>query len=312
MKTPSILLSITCVSLLTACTATPGGGGTSSSSSSESSMMSSAQASSFAGWQSYGNSREGYSLQYPSTVQLETKKMTIVTQMTGAVLHFPKDFQPNTAYNEAYIEVTSKQGSCAPVTSIMLSGKSTQKTISGITYTTQSGSDVGAGNLYQTFDYTTVQNGTCHSFALTIHSCNLGPDCGTGHTQPLQKEPIVNLFEQILSTVQFASSSAATSAMSSVTASTIDTSVGQTFTITLDSNPTTGFSWKPLYDTTQLSLAGSSYLAPTSSALGAGGQEQFTFRALKRGGATITFTYARSWETNVPPAQTRVYTVNVK
>ncbi|HVW66619.1 MAG TPA: protease inhibitor I42 family protein [Candidatus Peribacteraceae bacterium] len=315
MKTPSLLIPLACLSLLAACTVAPGGGGGSSSSeSSVSSAQSSAQASSFAGWQSFSDPEQNYSLQYPPTFRLETQKQTIITQLTGAVLHYPSDFQTGTAYFEGTIELTSEQQTCKPVTSVMLSGTPAKKTIAGTMYVTQSGADVGAGNLYQTYDYTTIQNGMCHHFTLTIHSCNLGPDCGTGHTQPLQKEPILNMFEQILSTVQFAptpTASPAGSAASEMTTS-MSAKAGTPFTITLDSNPTTGFSWTPSYDKTMFALDSSTYIAPNSSALGAGGQAQFTFHALKSGTADITFAYSRSWETNVPPAQVRVYTVTVK
>ena len=75
-----------------------------------------------------------------------------------------------------------------------------------------------------------------------------------------------------------------------------------TFTITLQSNPTTGFSWKlGKYDSKLVSFVSQQHIAPQNKKLmGAPGYDVWTFKAIK---ATyrvnqvghITLVYARPW-----------------
>lgn len=90
--------------------------------------------------------------------------------------------------------------------------------------------------------------------------------------------------------------------------------VGQQFTITMDSNRTTGFQWqlaKPL-DETIVKLVGAEYRAPDALLPGAGGKEIWTFRAQGSGKAEIAFKYVRPWEKDAPPAREQDYAVTVK
>lgn len=88
--------------------------------------------------------------------------------------------------------------------------------------------------------------------------------------------------------------------------------VGNLFRITIDSNPTTGYVWKPSYDTNYLSFVTSTYIAPTSTAYGVAGTEQFDFRALKVTSSTdIVFDYIRPWETGVAPAERRTFRMTI-
>jgi len=94
----------------------------------------------------------------------------------------------------------------------------------------------------------------------------------------------------------------------------ITAKAGDTFTIQLESNPTTGYSWvAAIGDETILELTNSEYLEkPVDTAIvGSGGVDSLTFKALKAGAATITLTYERSWEKD-SPAETIVYSVTVK
>lgn len=92
--------------------------------------------------------------------------------------------------------------------------------------------------------------------------------------------------------------------------------VGQRFSITLESNPTTGYSWElaePL-DESILKLVSSEYktLATTfPPPPGTGGIEIWTFEALDRGTTEISLKYVRPWETDVPPARERTLVVIV-
>ena len=73
----------------------------------------------------------------------------------------------------------------------------------------------------------------------------------------------------------------------------------------LDSNPTTGYGWTARCDGDCVQLTGDEYVATKTDpqVAGAGGFQYYTFTAVKEGTAAVTFTYARSWETN-PPIRT--------
>jgi len=90
---------------------------------------------------------------------------------------------------------------------------------------------------------------------------------------------------------------------------------GRTVTIRLTSNRSTGFSWK-------LVSAASDVLSPTGDvryaearagpgAVGVGGIESWTFRAVRSGQQRLRFEYQRPWE-NAPPARSVEYTITVR
>ena len=85
----------------------------------------------------------------------------------------------------------------------------------------------------------------------------------------------------------------------------IEASVGKSFTITLDSNPTTGYQWQITrqLDTGLLKLVDSKYIAPKTGLVGAPGKEEWTFKATRAGKAIISFDYVRPWEKDEMPAQ---------
>ncbi|MHB8461715.1 MAG: protease inhibitor I42 family protein [Vulcanimicrobiaceae bacterium] len=89
--------------------------------------------------------------------------------------------------------------------------------------------------------------------------------------------------------------------------------VGQTFVIGLLSSPSTGFGWRMSGEITQSKLAflGSTYLAPNTTRVGAGGTELYLFTARQAGTYTLTFSYSRPWEAGVPAAKTVTFAVAV-
>ena len=95
----------------------------------------------------------------------------------------------------------------------------------------------------------------------------------------------------------------------------IQAKAGEEFTITLESNRTTGYGWElaqPL-DESIVKLAGSDYKAPQDVRMvGQGGEEVWTFKAVDKGTTQISMKYVRSWEKDTPPAKTQEYTVTVK
>jgi inhibitor of cysteine peptidase len=89
--------------------------------------------------------------------------------------------------------------------------------------------------------------------------------------------------------------------------------VGAIARVTLDGNPTTGYTWHyTISDGSVLALVSGSYTAPGSSdAVGAGGSYAWDFKALKAGETVVTFKYYRDWEGEASADKTAVYTVTV-
>ena len=85
---------------------------------------------------------------------------------------------------------------------------------------------------------------------------------------------------------------------------------GQNFTITLRSNPSTGYHWEPQFDSTALSLTDSVFVSDPNphNLVGVPGSQVFTFQGLAKGTTTITFN-------NISPAQSvteqAIYVVTV-
>lgn len=90
----------------------------------------------------------------------------------------------------------------------------------------------------------------------------------------------------------------------------ITVAVGEEFTIVLDSNPTTGYTWEAAIDNELVSLIGKEYEAHGAEMLGAGGQEIFTFKAEAAGQASLAFSYLRPWESQQPERE-RTYQITV-
>jgi len=89
---------------------------------------------------------------------------------------------------------------------------------------------------------------------------------------------------------------------------------GKTFTLTLDSNRTTGYRWQlanPV-DEKHVKLISSEYHRASTQLMGAGGKEIWTFKAVAAGTTEIHLKYVRPWETNIPPAQTTNFLVAIK
>lgn len=79
---------------------------------------------------------------------------------------------------------------------------------------------------------------------------------------------------------------------------TLEVQAGGSFTVSLCSNPTTGFSWEEaaIGDASVLGQTGRKTETPQSQALGAAGQEVWTFKALKPGKTTVSIAYSRPWQ----------------
>ena len=81
---------------------------------------------------------------------------------------------------------------------------------------------------------------------------------------------------------------------------------GDRFSVTLKSNPTTGFQWSfaAPYDERVLVLCGDTYINPSESlAVGAPGQQKLTFEAAGPGKTGVRLAYRRPWEKGAAPAK---------
>ncbi len=100
----------------------------------------------------------------------------------------------------------------------------------------------------------------------------------------------------------------------------VEVAVDGSLTVTLGSNPTTGFRWSEsaeISDQTVLQQTGHEFIAPEGEggsppAPGTAGQEVWTFKALKKGTTEVSMEYSRPWEGGEKAEWTFVLTVVVK
>jgi inhibitor of cysteine peptidase len=100
----------------------------------------------------------------------------------------------------------------------------------------------------------------------------------------------------------------------------VEVKTGDVFTVALDSNATTGFSWTEqakIADGNILKHNGHEYIAPranddTKPVVGMSGIEEWWFTAGRTGTTTATMSYSRPWEGGEKDARTFVLTVIVK
>jgi inhibitor of cysteine peptidase len=90
---------------------------------------------------------------------------------------------------------------------------------------------------------------------------------------------------------------------------------GDILTLTLESNPTTGYSWQVMeIDNAVLVLDGDPEYKRSSGSeglVGAGGTETFRFKVVGAGEASLGMGYMRPWE-SVPPVETFEVRVVIK
>ena len=95
----------------------------------------------------------------------------------------------------------------------------------------------------------------------------------------------------------------------------IELNVNDTFTVTLCSNPSTGFQWSEvaeISDQAVLEQTDHEYTPPEGTLAGAAGEETWTFKALEKGTTGITMEYSRPWEGGEKAEWTFNVTVTVK
>jgi inhibitor of cysteine peptidase len=93
----------------------------------------------------------------------------------------------------------------------------------------------------------------------------------------------------------------------------MNVTLGQEFNISLEANPTTGYTWEANYDAHFLKLKETRFeaLSPkepeSTPPPGSPGKAVFTFIPIKTGQTTIKMIYQRPWEKS--PAQAETFTV---
>jgi len=86
--------------------------------------------------------------------------------------------------------------------------------------------------------------------------------------------------------------------------------VGISFTISVSSNPSTGYSWVASYDHSLLKLI-KQYAPSNSGLMGASGVENFEFQGMRPGQTQVYLNYQRGWEPNSPTTETKTYNVTI-
>ncbi len=98
----------------------------------------------------------------------------------------------------------------------------------------------------------------------------------------------------------------------------VEVTVDGSFTVTLCSNPSTGFQWSEsaqISDQTVLQQTAHELVPPTDGLLlspGTPGKEIWTFQALKKGDSTVSMEYSQPWEGGEEATWTFNLTVTVK
>lgn len=96
---------------------------------------------------------------------------------------------------------------------------------------------------------------------------------------------------------------------------TISLNRGQSTTISLPSNPSTGYSWT-LYSkntrNTMVDIQELPYKSDDTGLIGAGGTQSWKITGKKRGTTHIRFDYKRPWEKGISPAKIKryIFTIN--
>jgi len=89
---------------------------------------------------------------------------------------------------------------------------------------------------------------------------------------------------------------------------------GKQFSITLAANRTTGYSWRLAapFDAAMLKKIGDEYHAAASGAVGAPGEEVWTFEAVGKGAVQLNFEYVRPFEKDAKPVKSAKYSIVVE
>jgi inhibitor of cysteine peptidase len=88
----------------------------------------------------------------------------------------------------------------------------------------------------------------------------------------------------------------------------LDVRVGRSVTVSLASNPSTGYgwAWTNRADVRHVDTTGRSFDSEKPGVPGAGGRERWTFKGLSKGSDTVRLEYRRPWEKVAPVMDTTI------
>lgn len=98
------------------------------------------------------------------------------------------------------------------------------------------------------------------------------------------------------------------------TEQTVNTKAGENFSVSLESNPTTGYQWEADFESDYVEFLDKQFVEypQEPDIVGMGGRETFLFQALKSGETEIKFSYSRPGEEGVAPIDEKVYTIIIE
>jgi predicted secreted protein len=85
---------------------------------------------------------------------------------------------------------------------------------------------------------------------------------------------------------------------------------GQEFTIVLESKPTSGFKWHPVFNGSIINLVSHVFQSSATKRIGSSGRDIFTFHAISSGSDILKMIYKRSWEERF--VTEKVFFINVE
>lgn len=89
--------------------------------------------------------------------------------------------------------------------------------------------------------------------------------------------------------------------------------VGESITHELEGNPTTGYTWQFKAENPEIVKISEEITAEnTDGMVGTPSKFKYKIEGVKAGSTQILFTYQRSWETGVAPAETDTLSINVE
>ena len=93
----------------------------------------------------------------------------------------------------------------------------------------------------------------------------------------------------------------------------ITLAVGETATIRLEANPTTGYQWEPAGapDEAVIRVVSDRYEAEATEVVGSGGTQEIVIEGTGAGTTTFELRYVRPWEEGGTPAETATFDITV-
>jgi hypothetical protein len=156
-------------------------------------------------WVTYTDTNSGISLQAPAslTIASTTNGLSLIFATTTPYVH-------THLLHEVRVDIATPAVDCVSTDGGVI-GTSTRVAINGVNFERENWSDIGAGNLYQGADYTTIRNGLCYRVGLFTRSTN-GEGFYSNDPVQIQKidalqaidiKDLFALFDQVAETIKF-------------------------------------------------------------------------------------------------------------